>query len=152
MRINSLPLWPLAYLLVTNQTSAQQVLIRGGTPAAVVEHLKTQLLPQGFVLESASNKNALFTLDRGLVAQQGNPTIPVVHVVIEFQVRFKQKPDGLSVTAKEEVVGERGRPLEFRKPADSERGTVQRLLDAVRAEIEVTMPPSDTARRDSTKQ
>ena len=147
---HSRALWPLAYLLLTTRAGAQQVVIRSATPAAVVEHLRTQLLPQGFKLESTNNKNALFTLDRGLVAQRGNPAVPVVHVVIELQFRFKQKADGLSVTANEEAVGERGRPLEFRKPVESEHDNLQRLLEAVRAELEAAVPPSDTvAKRDS---
>jgi hypothetical protein len=90
---------------------------------AVVEHLKTRLLSQGFALEGANNKEALFTLDRGLVAQQGNARIPTAHIVIELQFRFKQKADQLTVMGNEEVVGERGRPMEFRRPAISDRAT-----------------------------
>jgi hypothetical protein len=126
-------------------SAAQQATIHGATPALVVEHLKTHLSPQGFVLESSSTKSALFTLDRGLVVQQGNPSVPVVHIVIELQLQFKPRADSLIVRAKEEAVGDRGRPMEFRRPLDSDRQNLQRLLDAVRAELD-----SGTAARDST--
>src|SRR2546422_9462012 len=96
-------------LLVACQAHAQGVVIHRAAPSAVVERLRAKLLPQGFALESANDKSALFTLDRGTVAQQGNPLVPFVHVVLELQFRFKQKSDDLSVTAKEEAVGERGR-------------------------------------------
>jgi len=115
-----------------------------------MEHLKARLLPQGFVLESANAKNALFTLDRGLVSQRGNSQVPVAHIVIELQVRFKQKKEGLSVALNEDVVGERGRPLEFRRPAVSERGQLQQLLDAIRAELQAA-PSDSAARADSSK-
>lgn len=150
MRPHSLVVF--AYLFTTSQGNAQQVAIRGGTPGTVVEHLKTRLLSQGFVLESANNKEALFTLDRGTVAQQGNPSVPFAHIVIEMQFRFKQKADVLTVSANEEVVGERGRPMEFRRPAISDRDNVQQLLEAVRQEVEAAALPADTvAKRDSSR-
>jgi hypothetical protein len=140
----------IASLLGSTQAVAQQVLIPGASPDTVMEHLKARLLPQGFVLESANAKNALFTLDRGLVSQRGNSQVPVAHIVIELQVRFKQKKEGLSVALNEDVVGERGRPLEFRRPAVSERGQLQQLLDAIRAELQAA-PSDSAARADSSK-
>ena len=144
MRPSSMTLWSFAFILVANDGYAQQVVVQNGTPAVAVEHLKTHLLSQGFTLESANNKEALFTLDRGLVAQQGNVSVPTAHIVIELQFRFKQKTDKLTITGNEEVVGERGRPMEFRRPAISDRANVQKLLDAVREELEAAGLPGDT--------
>jgi hypothetical protein len=142
--------WLVVSALFARQVTAQQVVITNGTPAGVVEHLKTHLLSQGFNLESANNKEALFTLDRGLVAQQGNANVPVAHIVIELRFRFKQKADKLTVSGDEEVVGERGRPMEFRRPAISDRPNVQKLLDAVQGELEAGGSPSDTAAKRDT--
>jgi hypothetical protein len=150
MRPRSMTPWLFALVLITSQAHAQQVVIQNATPAVVVEHLKTRLLSQGFTLESANNKEAMFTLDRGLVAQQGNVSVPTAHIVIELQFRFKQKADKLTVTGNEEVVGERGRPMEFRRPAISDRANVQKLLDAVREELEAAMLPADTAAKRDT--
>lgn len=139
----------LLVVLFVPALASQEVTIPNATPSVVVEHLKAQLTPQGFVLESASNKEALFVLDRGLVNQGATATIPVVHVFIELQLRFQQKIEGLQVRAKEEVVGNRGKPLEFRKPADSDRPNVQRLLDSVRGEL-MASPSDTTVKHDST--
>ena len=92
MRHSSIPL--LFYLLIGSKASAQKVTIHGAKPDQVVDHLKARLVPQGFVLESADNKNALFVLDRGMVSQR-NSAVPVAHIFIELQVRFKQKADAL---------------------------------------------------------
>ena len=151
MRRFPIPFWILVYFLIPSDGGAQQVTIRGATPPMVVDNLKARLLPHGYVLESVNDKSALFTLDRGMVSQRGNAAVPVAHIVIELQVRFKQKANGLSVTAMEDVVGERGRPLEFRRPAISDRETVQRMLEAVRAEIEAQSPGNDSAKADTTK-
>src|SRR5438132_6657590 len=62
---------------VACQAHAQDVVIHRATPATVVELLKAELLPQGFALESANDKGALFTLDRGMVAQRGNRLVPL---------------------------------------------------------------------------
>ena len=139
--------WSLLGMLA-GRSVAQQVTIPGATPTAVVDHLKAQLGPQGFVLEDANDKAALFVLDRGLVSQGATAAVPVVHVFIELQLKFQQKRDGLLVRANEEVVGNRGKPLEFRKPADSDRPNVQRLLESVKSEL--TSSPVDTTKRDST--
>jgi hypothetical protein len=140
----------LVMLLSGRPAEAQVVVIPHATPAAVVDRLKAQLVPQGFKLESANDKNALFTLDRGLVAQRGNADVPIAHVFIELQFRFKQESEGLSVTANEEAVGERGRPAEFRKPVLSDRDNLQRLLESVRVGIEAGTPGDSATKRDST--
>src|SRR5437016_2098024 len=134
---------------VAYQANAQDVVIHRATPATVVERLEVQLVPQGFTLESANDKGALFTLDRGTVAQQGNRLVPFAHVVLELQFRFKQKSDDLSVSAGEEAVGERGQRLEFRKPVESQRNNLQRLLDTVRVDLERAAPGGTEAKRDS---
>ena len=109
----------------------------------MVRQVKTRLAAQGFVLEDSSAKSALFVLDRGLVTQGATAPIPVVHIWIELQLKFKEKGDDLRVMATEEVVGNRKSRLEFRKPADSDRPNVQKLLDAVRTDLEAAS--SDTA-------
>ena len=134
---------------VAYQAHAQDVVIHRATPATVVELLKAELLPQGFALESANDKGALFTLDRGMVAQRGNRLVPFAHVVLELQFRFKQKSEDLAVSASEEAVGERGQRLEFRKPVESQRNNLQRLLDSVRADLERAAPGDTAAKRDS---
>jgi len=134
---------------VACQAHAQDVVIHRATPATVVELLKAELLPQGFALESANDKGALFTLDRGMVAQRGNRLVPFAHVVLELQFRFKQKSEDLAVSASEEAVGERGQRLEFRKPVESQRNNLQRLLDSVRADLERAAPGDTAAKRDS---
>ena len=70
-------------LFVSSPIASQGVVIAGGTPSAVVEGLKAQLLPQGFQLVSANDKSALFALDRGMVQQQGNEMVrgALVHIV-----------------------------------------------------------------------
>jgi hypothetical protein len=125
------------------------VTIHGATPEAVVGQANTQLAKQGFVLEDSSAKSALFVLDRGLVTQGANAPIPVVHIWIELQFRFREKGNDLRVDANEEVVGNRKSRLEFRKPADSDRPNVQRLLDAIRTSLESST--LDTTKRDSTR-
>jgi len=136
---------------------AQGVVITGGTPSAVVDALKGQLQPQGFQLVRADEKSALFSLDRGMVPQQGSRAVQgaLVHVVLEFTARFKQKDQGLQVTASEEVVGNPRSSTQFRKPVESplERQNMQRLLDAVRAEIQSRQSARDSAtKRDSIPQ
>ena len=139
-----------AALFLPRQGQAQEVTIHHATPGAVVGQVKTQLAAQGFVLEDSSAKSALFVLDRGLVTQGANAPIPVVHIWIELQFKFKEKGDDLRVMANEEVVGNRKSRLEFRRPADSDRPNVQKLLDTVRTSLEAAS--SDTAiKRDSTR-
>jgi len=132
---------------VVEVAAAQGVVIARATPGAVVEALKGELLPQGFQLVHADEKGALFALDRGMVQQQGTsgPTGgSLVHIVLEFGVRFKQKQEGLQVTAREEVVGNPRSRLQFRKPVESqaELKNMQQLLDSIRNSLE--------ARHDST--
>jgi hypothetical protein len=131
---------------VTGAAAAQGVVIARATPAAVVEVLKGELLPQGFQLVRADEKSALFALDRGMVMQQGSGFRgSPVHIVLEFAIRFKERKEGLQVNASEEVVGNPRSSAEFRKPVESraERDNMQRLLDSVRESLE--------ARRDSTR-
>src|SRR3954464_7301201 len=103
-------------LHIAGVASAQKVLIRNTTPPAVLEALKGNLLPQGFQLAEAGNKGALFTLDRGNVIQRTG-LIPIVHVVIELQLRYKAKAEGLEVSASQDAVGATGsRAYDFRRP------------------------------------
>jgi hypothetical protein len=128
---------------VTEAAGAQGVVIARATPAAVVEALKVELLPQGFQLVRANEKTALFTLDRGMVMQEGSGFRgSLVHIVLEFTVRFKQKNEGLQVTASEEVVGNPGSRIGFRRPVESrtERDNMQKLLDSVRDSLEARPP------------
>ncbi len=149
MRLSRLPRWASTLALVASPVAAQSVIIRNTTPSIVVAHLKAHLASQGFALESANDKQAMFTFDRGPVAQN-SPTVPIVRVIIEVQIRFKAKSEGLSVAATEEAVGNRGRPAEFRRTVDSAHDSLQRLLDAIRAEIDSGVPPADSnAKRDS---
>jgi hypothetical protein len=124
--------------------AAQQVIIKGASPSDVVQAIHQRISGQGFRLEDSTQKRALFSLDRGLVSQS-SAVVQSVPVVLELHLRFKLKPEGLQVDADEEVVGARGnRQFEFRKPVRSaaERETMQRLLEAVKADLE--------ARTDST--
>ena len=140
----------LAVVFLPRHGQAQEVTIHHASSGAVVRQVKTRLAAQGFVLEDSSAKSALFVLDRGLVTQGATAPIPVVHIWIELQLKFKEKGDDLRVMATEEVVGNRKSRLEFRKPADSDRPNVQKLLDAVRTDLEAAS--SDTAvKRDSTR-
>jgi len=135
----------LLLLLSPNQADAQGVIIRGATPAEVVAVLNADLQPQGFALVKADDKTALFTLDRGMVAQQGGRG--AVHVILELRFRFKAKSEGLQVTASEEVVGGAGTTLEYRKPVESrvERQNLQRLLDKAREGLEARPASGDSA-------
>ncbi len=147
---------PILVLLSLPQwVVAQGVTIARATPADVVEALKIQLLPQGFQFVSASDKNALFALDRGMVAQQGTEMVrgAMVHIVLEFTARFKQKKEGLQVTASEEVVGNPRSSLQFRKPvvSQAERNSMQQLLDTIRADLEARPTADSATRRDSTR-
>lgn len=140
----------VAWVGFSTAADAQGVVIPGATPAAVVTALKAQLLPQGFQFVRGDDKGALFALDRGIVQQQ-DQRVGAAHIVLEFSVRFKQKDDGLQVTAREEVVGNPRSSVQFRKPVESqaERNSMQRLLDAVRADIDAH-GAADSTKRDST--
>jgi hypothetical protein len=141
--------WASILVLGGSRTAAQSVIIRNTTPSVVVAHLKAHLVSQGFALKSANDKVAMFTLDRGPIAQNSSRVL-VVDIVLEVQFRFKAKSEGLSVVATEEAVGNRGRPAEFRRAVDSAHDSLQRLLDATRAEIDSGAPPADSsAKRDS---
>lgn len=144
----------LVLMALPHTGSGQGVVIARATPTDVVEALKTQLLPQGFQFVRGNDKSALFTLDRGMVAQQGNQMVrgAMVHIVLEFTARFKQKKEGLQVTASEEVVGNPRSSVGFRKPvvSQAERDIMQQLLDAVRVDLEARPVADSVARRDST--
>jgi len=120
--------------------SAQRVTIKGASPTDVVVAIQNRLDSQSFKLADSSKKQALFTLDRGMVSQTAANGMPMsVHVTLELHLRYKQKTDSLQVDASEEVVGETGsRTMDFRKPVQTpaERETMQRLLDEVKAELE----------------
>jgi hypothetical protein len=123
-------------LLLSTKVHAQNVVIRNATPDSVVAVLKADLVPQGFKFVNADKNNALFTLDRGMVAQR---TGGMVHVRLELHAHFKQQSDGLQVNLYEEVVGETGTAgSEFRRPVENqrERDNLQHLLDGEKARIE----------------
>jgi len=144
----------LLALVVPHVMDAQGVIIARARPTDVVEALKTQLLPQGFQFVRADDKSALFALDRGLVPQHAEPFRgELVHIVLEFTVRFKQKDAGLQVTASEEVVGNPRASTQFRKPVTSqtERANMQKLLDAIRADLEARPAADSVAKRDSVR-
>lgn len=100
--------------------AAQKVVIKGATPSDVVRAVNTELASQGFKLEDSTKSEARFALERGLVNQTTSNGVQSAPVVLELYLRFKQKSDGLEVTAYEEVVGARGQgSMEFRKPVRS---------------------------------
>ena len=108
--------------------------------------------PQGFKVDHAGDKNALFTLDRGSVMQRDGR---VVHIVLELQIRFKQSGDGLEVAASEEAVGSANAGMDFRKPVRSrtELDNLQRLQDKVRTEIEARPAAGDSGvKHDSSRE
>ena len=124
--------------------ASQKVLIRGATRADVVREVNDQISSQGFRLEDTTKREARWGLDRGLVNQNaGGNLIQSVPVVLELHLRFKDKPEGLEITADEEVVGARGNRMEFRKPVHSvqERDNLQRLLDLVKTKLEARSSP-----------
>ena len=137
MRYHTLALLATFVLGAPGRPEAQSVTIPGASPRAVVARAQVRL-PERFVLRSSDEKSALFVLDQGLVPQRGGPLAgTAVPVAIELRIRFKQKKDGLFVTAAEEIVGAGGQAFEFRRPVQSpaERATLQRLLDAVRDDL-----------------
>ena len=122
----------------------QKVLIKGATRADVVREVDSQIGSQGFRLEDSTKREARWGMDRGLVNQTAaGGVVQSVPVVLELYVRFKDKPDGLEVTADEEVVGARGQRMEFRKPVQSsqERASMQQLLELVKTNIEARRSP-----------
>ena len=126
-------------LVAPTLLAAQKVLIRGATRTDVVREVNNQLSDQGFKLEDTTKSEARWGLDRGLVSQTSGGVVSSVPVVLELHVRFKDKQDGLEVTADEEVVGSRGRgTMEFRKPvrATAERESMQQLLDIIKTTLE----------------
>lgn len=129
--------WFVAFPLAL---SAQRATIKGASPTDVVVAIQKRLDSQGFKLADSSKKQAVFTLDRGMVSQTAANGMPMsVHVTLELRLRYKPKPDSLQVDASEEVVGETGsRTMDFRKSVQTpaERESMQRLLDEVKAELE----------------
>lgn len=126
--------------------AAQSVTIQGVRPSAVVQRLQARL-PERFVLRASDDKSALFVLDQGMMAQRNGPLRGMmVPVVIELRVRFKDKKDGLLVTAAQEIVGGAGQAMEFRQPVQSpgERAKLQTLLDAVREDLTTPAAPPDS--------
>lgn len=132
-------------LVFVQALPGQRVTIKGATPGDVVVAIHKRLATQKFELADSSKKNALFTLDRGMVSQtSGSGMVQSVHVTIEFRLRFKAKTDSLQVDASEEVVGETGtRNMEFRRPVKTpaEIDEMQRLLNEVKAELEARPAP-----------
>ena len=127
-------------LFCSSSLFGQRVTIRAVSPSDVVVAMQKRLGDQGFKLADSSKKQAMFTLDRGMVSQTAANGMPQsVHVTLEFHLRFKPKADSLQVDASEEVVGETGtRTMDFRKPVQTpaEHDSMQRVLDDVKAELE----------------
>jgi len=130
----------ILFLAFSSSLSAQRVTIKAASPGDVVVAMQKRLGDQGFKLADSSKKQAMFTLDRGMVSQTAANGMPQsVHVTLEFHLRFKPKTDSLQVDASEEVVGETGtRSMDFRKPVQTpaEHDSMQRVLDDVKAELE----------------
>lgn len=124
---------------------AQAVTIPNTDPPTVVSVLKADLATQGFVLDHAGKKDAVFTLDRGTQIQ---PNHSVVHVHIEVHTWFKQKGDSLVVTVKEEVVGEGNSAVDLRRTVDTppDLQRLQEMLDSVKHDV---MSRADSLARDS---
>lgn len=137
----AVPLGSTAILIaLVSPLAAQRVVIARATPTDVILAVNKRLSAQGFKLEDSTAKQALFLLDRGLISQNRASGVVSVPVVMEFYLRFKPKPEGLEVRAFEEVVGDRkNRTFEFRQPvrSDAEIDTMQRLLETVKAELEM---------------
>jgi hypothetical protein len=133
-----LPLLLAALAVVTGTRAVEpNVTIRGVTPKAVIEAMRQQLEPQGFVLGDASDKEVVFTYDRGMVAQS---TGPFVHVYMDLHARFKATKNGLQVVAFQEF---RGAPspnaaYDFRRPFRDRVAMekLQHLLETVRDQLE----------------
>jgi hypothetical protein len=125
--------------------AGQRAVIRGGTPGAVVDLLKAELLPQKFAFVNANQKAALFTLDRGLLAQTGTVR-GNAQVVLELRARFKPTSAGLEVTLLEEVttVFPASRVV-VRSPKELEN--LQRLLDRIKGIIEANATAADSSPR-----
>src|SRR2546426_6315443 len=148
MRPCSAALGTLLFLHLSKPAVAQRVLIRHAARAAVVDVLKTYLLPQAFKFESADDKAALFSLDRGIVVQQGGHGTS--HVMLELRVRFKPESQDLEVTAWEEVF-DVGFPTTRRTVRSrAELDNLQHLLDKVKDDLEAH--PGPTVKRDSSEQ
>src|SRR5712692_189356 len=140
--------WASLLLLCPNLAVAQSVVIRGGAPAAVVDLLRADLQLQGFKFVSADEKGALLTLDRGVVVQEGGRGTS--HVILELRVEFKTKPQGLEVTAYEEVTDVLFPSSRKTVRSLAERNNLQRLLDSIRTALEAKSAPRDsTVKRDS---
>ncbi len=150
----SLSFFLIVVTSMTTRASAQGVMVARATAEEVVVDLKSKLLPQGFQLQRSDAKSALFTLDRGMVAQEGSQYVrgTLVHIVIELTARFKQKQDSLQVTASEVVVGNPRASMGFRKPVQThaELDNMQRLLETVKADLEARKPTDSTTGHDST--
>ena len=143
-RLPSTALAVCLLLVAPTALAAQKVLIHGATRADVVREVNNQLSDQGFKLEDTTKSEARWGLDRGLVSQTSGGVAQSVPIVLELHMRFKDKQDGLEVTADEEVVGYRGRgSMEFRKPVRStqERDSMQQLLDIVKTSLDARRSP-----------
>lgn len=143
----TLSLTALALATIGSRAAAQAVSIPNGDPAAVTAALTTHLAAQGFVVDHAGKKDAVFALDRGNVVQQNNRG--VVHVHLEVHAWFKRKADTLQVTAAEEAVGAATQGMDFRKPVDSpaDVARLQALLETVKQEVSTV---DSSAKRDTT--
>ncbi len=102
---------------------------------------------ENFSFVSADGSAVLFTLDRGVVVQEGGRVAP--HVVLELRVGFKPQSEGLEVTAWEEVVADFPSSRQrVRSPKELEN--LQRLLDKIRADLEAQSAGGDSGiKRDS---
>lgn len=119
------------------------VKIRGATPTSVVEALRQHLEPQGFVLGEVTDKKAVFSYDRGMVAQH---TGGFLHIYMDINVRFKRTPSALEVIATQEMRGgaSNSASYDFRRPVRDRINLdkLQGLLELVLGELEVVVPDS----------
>jgi hypothetical protein len=109
MNLRSTTIFFLTALIPTGSLIGPRVIARNVTAEDVTESLKTKLLPQGFVFVRGDAKEAVLTLDRGMVRQANvfdcRTHVNLVHVVMELHFRYKRKGEGLEVSAFEIAVG-----------------------------------------------
>lgn len=94
--------------LLASTAAAQRATIKQATPGLVTEAAAEYLRPDGFVLTRNDSSQAVFGLNRGRMAQHGlyhgMRGNNIFWVVMEVHLQFKQKPEGLEVTAYEDAV------------------------------------------------
>jgi hypothetical protein len=119
------------------------VVIHHTTPAAIVAALRQELEPQGFVMGDITDKEAVFSFDKGLVAQA---TGGFLHLFMDLHTRFKTTADGVQVIAFQELRGNTSKnaSFDFRRPVRDSQAMekLQRLLELVRDKLETAASDS----------